>query len=893
MLFVFTEEGFSLSDFAIGQRWLSETEIELGLGIVTALSGRQLSILFPANGETRAYAIQNAPLTRYHLDPDELGLHSEGWDFTVTNFDTVDGLTIYHGHNGDEPVQVPETQLHYQVQLSNPMTRLLAGQFDRVNHYQLRQHATLAMRHWLQHPARGLLGARIELLPHQLYVAHSVGRRIRPRVLLADEVGLGKTIEAGLILQTQLLNAEARRVLIRVPDTLIHQWMIELRRRFNLAFSIVDESFCDAAAESADNPFNQVQYALCPASLFDDEDIFMQALACEWDLVVVDEAHQLTKVQREQIGDLSEDSGLLLLTATPDQGGADSHFEQLQLLDPERFHDLDAFKAEQQHYQAVATQADLLPADSAELNTLLDEHGTGRVLLRNTRANISGFPTRRYVPHELAYDELSGESPLQCKVDWLHEFARAHSSDKILVIVQTQAQVEEAAALLRVKYGRHCALFHEGMTLIERDRAAAFFADNEDGAQLLISSEIGGEGRNFQFARHLVMLDLPAHPDRLEQRIGRLDRIGQLSEFSIQVPLIAGSLDARLATWYDQGMQAFNQPNATGHALLTALGRQVKKGLQGDDAAFAELLETTRTQVQSIRARLAEGRDRLLELNSCRLAVAEPLQEAIAASDESTELPTFMFTFWDQFGVDVEDKDDQRLIIKPGQNFAANGLPGLDEEGSVVTFDRQTALHHDDVQFLTWEHPQVLTALELVMTEQHGSVCVAILKNKALPAGHWFLELNIRASLPQAPTLGLEQLYPTPMVRILSDAEARDLGAKISAQTLDKQVHFVNKKTAAQLTKALRKPLQAVVKTQMENAQAQLMANCAKAAEVKLQQLDTEIERLVHLQANNPSIRDDEIEALKARRQQWQNAFANPQISLDSMRLIVNAGSES
>lgn len=889
----FTEEGFSLSDFAIGQRWLSETEIELGLGIVTGLSGRQLSILFPANGETRAYAINNAPLTRYHLDDEEVGLHSDGWSFTVTHSEQVDGLTIYHGNNDGETVQVAETQLHYQVQLSSPLTRLMAGQFDRVNHYNLRQQATVAMRHWLQHPARGLLGARIELLPHQLYIAHTIGERPRPRVLLADEVGLGKTIEAGLILQTQLVNAHAQRVLIRVPDPLIHQWMIELRRRFNLAFSIVDESFCEQAVEQGENPFDQVQLALCPASLFSDEDVFMQAVACSWDLVVVDEAHQLTHEQRTQVGELSEDSGLLLLTATPDQGGADSHFEQLQLLDPERFHDLEAFKAEQQRYQEVAQQAEQLPADSDELNRLLDEHGTGRVLLRNTRANVQGFPTRRYHAHQLAYDALEGESELSCKADWLHEFARQRNDEKILVIMQTQQQVEETAATLRVKYGRHCALFHEGMSLLERDRAAAFFADTEDGSQLLLSSEIGGEGRNFQFARHLVMLDLPEHPDRLEQRIGRLDRIGQLSEFDIHVPLIADTLDARLATWYDRGMQAFTQPNATGHALLARLGRQVKQGLQGDEQAFEALLDATTDAVQHIRAQLAAGRDRLLELNSCRLAIAEPLREAIEHSDQSTELATFMFAFWDQFGVDVEDKDDQRLILKPGQNFAANGLPGLDEEGSLVTFDRQTALHYDDVQFLTWEHPQVLTALELVMTENHGSACVAILKNKALPAGHWFLEMNVRASLPQAPTVGLEQLYPTPMVRILSDAQSRDLSDKINAETLNKQIHFVNKKTAAQMVKALRKPIQEVVKLQLQHAQEQLLRDCAKASATRIQQLDQEIARLTHLQARNPSIRQDEIDALHARRQQWQAAFAEPQITLDSVRVIVNAGGDA
>lgn len=881
-----------MTEFAIGQRWLSETEIELGLGIVTGLNGRQVSILFPANGETRAYASNNAPLTRYQLEPEETALHSDNWSFEVQRVDNVEGLLIYHGEHEGTAVQIAETQLHYQVQLSSPLTRLLAGQFDRLSHYELRQQASVAMRHWLEHSARGLLGARIDLLPHQLYVAHSVGSRAKPRVLLADEVGLGKTIEAGLIMQMQLLNGDASRVLIRAPDSLLHQWMIELRRRFNLAFSIIDESYIEAAAESGENPFEQVQLALCPASLLDDEDILMQAMACTWDLLVVDEAHQLSPVQRENIRDLSEESGLLLLTATPDQGGADTHFAQLNLLDPQLFHDLAAFRTEQSHYQQIADKASELEADSDALNALLDEHGTGRVLMRNTRANVSGFPQRRYHPHELSFDALS-DSELTCKTTWLHEFARQQVGEKILVMMQSQLQVEEVAALLRIKYGRHTAQFHEGMTLLERDRAAAFFADTEDGAQILLSSEIGGEGRNFQFARHLVMFDLPSHPDKLEQRIGRLDRIGQLEAFDIHVPTIAGSTDARLAQWYDQGMQAFTQPNATGHALIQRLGKQLKTGLAGDDEQFAELLRTTEREVTAIREQLAAGRDRLLELNSCRMSVANPLQKSITLSDESTELATFMFNFWDQFGVEVEDKDDQRLIIKPGQNFAANGLPGLDEEGSLVTFHRRTALHYDDVQFLTWEHPQVLTALELVMTENHGSACVAILKNKALPAGHWFVELNVRASLPQAPTVGLEKLYPTPMVRVLGDSQGRDLSTKINAQTLTRQLHFVNKKAAAQMVKALRKPIQDVVKTLLEQAGQQLVTACHEAATVRLHRLEQEITRLQHLQSKNPSIRADEIATLQAYRDAWQAAFNAPQISLDSMRVIVNAGVDS
>lgn len=899
-----------MSDFAIGQRWLSETEIELGLGIVTNVTGRQISILFPASGEERAYAAQQAPLTRFVLDIEEEAQHADGWHFQVTDIEHQQGILVYLGLRDGEAVQVPETQLHFQVQLSSPLTRLLAGQFSRVNHFNLRQQANQAMQQWLNHPGRGLMGARVELLEHQLYIAHTIGQRHAPRVLLADEVGLGKTIEAGLIIQSQLLNAYAQRVLIQVPDSLLHQWMIELRRRFNLFFTIIDEGYCEAAAEDGENPFLQTQLALCPASLLTNrsqgDDLTAQqptplahALEAGWDLLVVDEAHQLSSEQREQIGQMSEHGGLLLLTATPDQAGAESHFEQLHLLDPKRFSELQDFIAEQQHYQQIAKQAEQLTQDDENLSQLLDEHGTGRVLMRNTRANIKGFPQRRYHFHPLletsehaALDEPSpnGDGALSEKVEWLQNFAKARPQEKILVLMTHQADVEEAAALLRIHYGRHSALFHQGMTLLERDRAAAFFADTEDGAQILLSSEIGGEGRNFQFARHLVMFDLPMHPDKLEQRIGRLDRIGQLAAFDIHVPAVVGSNTARLAQWYEEGMRAFSQPNATGHQLMQLLGDELTTQLTANDHDFSNFISRTQQHVENIRSLMAAGRDRLLELNSCRPQQAQQIKAAILATEQGTELATFMFAFWEQFGVQVEDKDDQRLIIKPSQNFAANGLPGLDEEGSLVTFNRQTALHYDDVQFLTWEHPQVLTALDLVITDNHGSACLGILKNKALPTGHWFVECYIRASLPQAPALDLEKLYPTQPVRLLLDSQGRDLSQSINAVTLDKQLHFVNKKSAANMIKALRKPLQTVVKKGVSEAEESLQEACREAAQVRLRTLDREIERLQHLQARNPSVRDDEIDALQQQREAWQKAFAEPQISIDSMRVIVNAG---
>src|SRR6185503_13008343 len=116
--------------------------------------------------------------------------------------------------------------------------------------------------------------------------------------------------------------------------------------------------------------------------------------------------------------------------------------------------------------------------------------------------------------------------------------------------------------------------FHENLTLVQRDRNAAWFAE-ENGARILLCSEIGSEGRNFQFSHHLVLFDLPLDPELLEQRIGRLDRIGQASEIQVHVPYVVGSSHEVLACWYQQGLNSFEKNLAGGRALLDMFGARV------------------------------------------------------------------------------------------------------------------------------------------------------------------------------------------------------------------------------------------------------------------------------------------------------------------------------
>jgi ATP-dependent helicase HepA len=192
------------------------------------------------------------------------------------------------------------------------------------------------------------------------------------------------------------------------------------------------------------------------------------------------------------------------------------------------------------------------------------------VLFRNTRNSVAGFPDRQLHQHalELSQDQaaefcaLTLEKQLRAetywsqhenewwlqdpRVNWLSEWLKQNRRKKVLVICASADTAQTLEDYLRLRKGLLTAVFHEGLSLIERDRAAAYFADMEEGAQVLICSEIGSEGRNFQFAQDLVLFDLPLNPDLLEQRIGRLDRIGQTATVNIHTPYYAGTAQEKL-----------------------------------------------------------------------------------------------------------------------------------------------------------------------------------------------------------------------------------------------------------------------------------------------------------------------------------------------------------
>ncbi|MBI5506993.1 MAG: DEAD/DEAH box helicase family protein, partial [Deltaproteobacteria bacterium] len=351
------------SSIARGQRWMSDPEPELGLGVVVSVEERSVVLSFASAGETRRYALGSAPLRRVRFAIGDSVTDTQGRRGRIDRVDERGGLLVY----GCDGAELPEADISDQVALTSPSQRLSGGRVDPPAKFELRIETLARLHAMRKSPLRGFVGPRVDLLPHQFFIASEVTSRLAPRVLLADETGLGKTIEAGLVLSRLLLSGRAARVLVLVPESLIHQWLVELRRRFQLRFSIFDEERCAGIerSEPEDNPFAQAQLVLAGLPLVaDSPKRTWQAAEAGWDMVVVDEAHHLrwtrshASPQYQAVEAIARRAqGLMLLTATPQQLGEEGHFARLRLLDPDRYDDFDRWVREAGDYREVAAIA--------------------------------------------------------------------------------------------------------------------------------------------------------------------------------------------------------------------------------------------------------------------------------------------------------------------------------------------------------------------------------------------------------------------------------------------------------------------------------------------------------------------------------------------------------
>lgn len=448
--------------------------------------------------------------------------------------------------------------------------------------------------------------------PHwyQIESVRKVLKQYRGRVLLADEVGLGKTVEAGMVLKEYILRGMAERILILAPASLVGQWRDEMAAKFG----IVCATSHDPLLRSDPAKFWAQKHVIASIAAARRKDHAVRLAGLAYDVVVVDEAHHL----RDQgsasyrLVNTLQKRFLLLLSATPVQNNLLELYNLLNLLQPGIFKTQKEFRS---IYMVPGKPRE--PANREKLRDLMRS-----VMVRNTRALTALRMPRRHAstlrasPDTLeaaCYDELTalvrqaamGNGPLeqnQHRLSLQHLLAAAGSSpaaagaaiarfierypgdprwDRLLGRLRTITAGAKETALLRLlgdnptekklvfvhhrdsmahlgnrlrDLGKPFVQFSGDMSGPHKDAAVALFRDS---VPVLLCTESGGEGRNLQFCNTLINFDIPWNPMAIEQRIGRIDRIGQVREVFIFNLVTAGTIEDAVLRILDEKINMF------------------------------------------------------------------------------------------------------------------------------------------------------------------------------------------------------------------------------------------------------------------------------------------------------------------------------------------------
>ncbi|MEM8930372.1 MAG: SNF2-related protein, partial [Acidobacteriota bacterium] len=519
------------------------------------VEGRRVSVLFPETGNTLQIASNSDALEELALTVGgKAKLASTGEHVVVAG---IDGHTVLL----DDGREMPSLDVWPLSEEPTPIDRLAQGEIDNFEDVRNRLDGLRLMRLRRADGLGSFLGGRIQIFPHQLYVAERATRALERgepvRWLLADEVGLGKTVEAGLVMNRLLHTGRIHRALVIAPDTLIVQWLGEMWRKYNQLFVLLDrDRLRDVRREHGPNfnPFDAHRRAIISIErLSSDPKLRKWASESEVDLLVVDEAHRLRRplTQRgnvayravERISKLGRH--VLFLTATPLEDDAHGFFRLLQLLRPDEFPRRDG-RAGKDFQNAVekrlAGEIELPPCTSATRRadigglpprhpapaTIEDKHGwaTLRGVTRALRRRRAKKGPKRDELKDLIWRSLASPQALAAamgrrdrlrggvgaamnadpRVGWLKDEAPrwAREREKTLIFVAHKETLDH----LKVVLGKRVAVavFHEDLPTERRDLEVARFR-LPDGPAILISTESGGEGRNFQFCTRLVLYD--------------------------------------------------------------------------------------------------------------------------------------------------------------------------------------------------------------------------------------------------------------------------------------------------------------------------------------------------------------------------------------------------
>jgi ATP-dependent helicase HepA len=491
---------------------------------------------------------------------------------------------------------------------------------------------------------------------------------------------------------------------------------------------------------------------------------------------------------------------------------------------------------------------------------------------------------RRKEFNEEKISRLATRSRLDALISQINPYFLFNALNTVGVLIDENP---DEARRLTVKL----AAFHEGLALVKRDRNAAWFAE-DDGARLLICSEIGSEGRNFQFAHRLVLFDLPLDPEVVEQRIGRLDRIGQTATIQIHIPFVKGSSQEVLVQWYHHGLNAFEKNLHGGHELLERFGPHVKD-LASDfhetgepaRAALRDLIEATRAACFELTERLENGRDRLLEMNSYRPALAERLVREISVRDQAHTLDGFMLRILDHYGIQAEELSTRTFQLGSGGVFT-DSFPALRAGGMTVTCSRKEALAREDIGFLTWDHPMVTGAMDLMLGSEAGNSSFAIWSG--LTSRRLLLE-SIHVLECVAPArLHVDRFLPATPIRIVLDHELEDCTVEYPSDLFARNLKQGTVFTLIDRPALRQTLLPEMLETSRRFAESRVPTIVTNSLSEMQDLLGHEIDRLQALKAVNKNVRQEEIELARQEMEELRAHISGARLRLDALRLFWN-----
>jgi ATP-dependent helicase HepA len=467
------------------------------------------------------------------------------------------------------------------------------------------------------------------------------------------------------------------------------------------------------------------------------------------------------------------------------------------------------------------------------------------------------------------------------RVDRLLDLMEELSPKKVLLICRTKEKVLALDKAISKRAAFKVGMFHEDLTIVQRDRNAAWFAE-PDGARLLICSEIGSEGRNFQFAHHLVLFDLPLHPELLEQRIGRLDRIGQTEDIQIHVPFVEGSAQEVLVKWFHSGLNAFEENIEGGNKISGLFADRLMETIAAP-TQLDSLINDTKAYQLELKKTLANGRDRLLEMNSFRPKVANTIVEKIQKQDQDLSLEIYMTRVFEHFSIEMEDLAARTYLLHPTlTNDIA--FPSVPEEGVAVTFDRKKALSREDMSFISWDHPMVTGAIDMVLSEGVGGASYAVYRGANSPG--MLMEVLLVLETAGGKGLHVDRFLPNTPLRVVVDHSGNDVTDKFPVDKFDQKLIPGQIDDLLENETIVEGILPNMMSAANEHAQELGEAVMNTALRKMNATLDHEVSRLKTLQERNNEIRPAEIEIAEKEQATLSALIQEARVRLDALMLV-------